>query len=142
MAGCRHFFLDAALLMDGHPQEHLLETWEGILQQDEEEDGEQRPSTPAHLRHRAEALWSACEGAALLSCELFQFNLYSRWELASGNLPPAAAAAHAHSWVGSYHFALNVEVPMVMYCRVRAHDCIVEMAEAVHKQSSTLQDGR
>ena len=64
----RHFFLDATLLMRGHPQEHLLVIWAGILQQQQDQRGEQRPDSPAQLRRRALALWAACAGATLLSC--------------------------------------------------------------------------
>lgn len=62
-------FLDAALVMRGHPQEHLLEAWIGILQQEEENNGKLRRSTQAALRHKAAALWSACASAALVSCD-------------------------------------------------------------------------
>ena len=55
--------------MRGQPREHLLLAWAGILQQQEEEDGEQSPSTPPQLQHAAEALWSVCAGASLVSCQ-------------------------------------------------------------------------
>ena len=60
---CRHLLLDAALLLRGQPREHLLQTWIGILQQDEEGVG-----TPASLRSKVEQLWSECAGATLVSC--------------------------------------------------------------------------
>jgi hypothetical protein len=66
---CRHLFLDAVLLMRDHPREHLLLVWAGILQQ-QGDDGMQHPPLPAHWQHRAEALWSACAGATLLSCRI------------------------------------------------------------------------
>ena len=75
---CRHFFLDAALLLCDQPQEHLLQIWAGILQQEELEDGIDSPSTPARLRCRAEKLWSDCANAALLSCCTTDVESYSR----------------------------------------------------------------
>ena len=58
-------------MMRGHPQEHLLQTWAGILQQ-QEDDGLQDALTHAHLRHEAEMLWSACAGATLVSCRTLE----------------------------------------------------------------------
>jgi hypothetical protein len=64
----RHFFLDAALLLRGQPQEHLLQTWAGILQQQEVKNGIRSPSTLAGLCCKAKELWSECAGATLVSC--------------------------------------------------------------------------
>jgi hypothetical protein len=65
-SSCRHLFLDAALLMRGHPRDHLLQAWAGILQQQEEDGGVQQPSSPERLQKAAEALWKACASATLL----------------------------------------------------------------------------
>jgi hypothetical protein len=60
-------FLDAALLMRGQSQEHLLQAWAGILQQ-QEDDGLQDPPTLVQTQHSAEMLWNACASATLVSC--------------------------------------------------------------------------
>lgn len=74
----RHLFLDAALLMRGHPWEHLVEAWAGILQQQEDEYGVQNPSTAPQLRKAAEAMWSVCAGATLVSCQQSEGEPYYR----------------------------------------------------------------
>jgi hypothetical protein len=61
----RHFFLDAALLMRDHPQEHLLLVWAEILQQ-QDDSGLRQPTTLAHWRHEAEELWTVCASATLV----------------------------------------------------------------------------
>jgi hypothetical protein len=68
VVACRHFFLDAVLLMRDRPREHLLRAWAGILQQRQEDDGEQHPVLLAQLQFKVTAMWTACAGAALLSC--------------------------------------------------------------------------
>jgi hypothetical protein len=68
LTACRRFFLDASLLMRGHPQDDLLLAWAGLLQQQQEDRGEQRPASPAQLQRMASALWTSCAGATLLSC--------------------------------------------------------------------------
>ena len=64
--------------MRGHPHEHLVEAWAGILQQQEEDDGRQSLSPLPQLRYAAEALWNVCAGATLVSCRYPEGELYSR----------------------------------------------------------------
>jgi hypothetical protein len=78
----RQFFLDAALLMRSTLREHLLLVWAGILQQQQDERGEQRPDSPAQLRRMAVSLWTACAGATLISCHTPSREHYSRCMLA------------------------------------------------------------
>jgi hypothetical protein len=63
----RRLFLDAALLLRCHPREHLLQAWVGILQQQEEENGVQRPSLQDKLRSDVEKLCDDCAGATLVT---------------------------------------------------------------------------
>ena len=64
--------------MRGHPQEHLLQAWAGILQQQHDDKGEPRRASAAQLRRMAVALWTSCAGATLLSCEAPWKERYSR----------------------------------------------------------------
>jgi hypothetical protein len=64
--------------MCGHPQEQLLQAWVGILQQQEEQDGVLRPSSLAKQRRKAEALWSTCAAATLISWRTSSWDYYSR----------------------------------------------------------------
>ena len=72
--------------MRGHPREHLLQAWAGILQQ-QEGDGLQQPQSIEDLQHEAEALWSACAGATLVSCHTSDTDVYSRCTT-SGSVVP------------------------------------------------------
>jgi hypothetical protein len=137
---CRRFLLDATLLMRNHPRTHLLVVWAGILQQQQNDSGEQRPAAPPQLRRMALALWTTCASATLISCHSPRSSPYSRcvaagWvlshlphcvhELQVQVLAPSRAAipslGHHLTWRWCVH-------------RVGAHDCIVEMAEAVSMQ--------
>ena len=94
---CRHFFLDAALLMHGHPQEHLLQAWAGILQQQQDDNGEQRPAPLAELQRRAMELWTVCASAALIACHNTWGQLYSRCMLVGCVIPVAAVFASSET---------------------------------------------
>jgi hypothetical protein len=59
------------------PQEHLLQVWAGILQQ-QEDDGLQDPPTSSQLWQSAEALWMACAAATLVSCSSSDQDILSR----------------------------------------------------------------
>lgn len=80
---CRHFFLDAALLMRGRPREHLLQAWTGILQQQQEDGLPLHPDKQEQFRVRADALWNACESATLVSSRTIERDSYVRLIFAS-----------------------------------------------------------
>ena len=54
--------------MRGHPQEHLVLVWAGLLQQENRPDGLRPAREFVYWRHKAEDLWTACASAALVSC--------------------------------------------------------------------------
>lgn len=53
--------------MCGHPRDHLIQAWAGILQQQEEQIGVLHTSSPLRLQCTAEALWKVCASATLIT---------------------------------------------------------------------------
>ena len=64
--------------MRGCPQEHLLQAWAGILDQQQIANGEQNPASLAQLRSVAMELWTACTGAALIGSHNHWGDYHSR----------------------------------------------------------------
>lgn len=62
----RHMFLDAAIILRGQPQEHLLVTWAGLMQRPRS-PGRSAPVAMDKLHSKASQMLDALESNSLIT---------------------------------------------------------------------------